>query len=144
MSIISTKYLLQDARANGYAVPAFNIHNAETIQAILEVCSEMRSPVILAGTPGTFKHIALEEIYALCSAYSTTYNMPLALHLDHHESLDDIRRKVHAGVRSAMIDGSHFPFAENVKLVKSVVDFCHSRVAAWKQNWAARAVLKMT
>ena len=106
MSIISTKYLLQDAQANGYAVPAFNIHNAETIQAILEVCSEMRSPVILAGTPGTFKHIALEEIYALCSAYSTTYNMPLALHLDHHESLDDIRRKVHAGVRSAMIDGS--------------------------------------
>lgn len=94
---------------------------------ILEVCSEMRSPVILAGTPGTFKHIALEEIYALCSAYSTTYNMPLALHLDHHESLDDIRRKVHAGVRSAMIDGSHFPFAENVKLVKSVVDFCHSQ-----------------
>ena len=45
MSIISTKYLLQDAQAKGYAVPAFNIHNAETIQAILEVCSEMRSPV---------------------------------------------------------------------------------------------------
>ena len=51
MSIISTKYLLQDAQANGYAVPAFNIHNAETIQAILEVCSEMRSPVLLAGPP---------------------------------------------------------------------------------------------
>ncbi|NEM19071.1 tagatose-bisphosphate aldolase subunit KbaY, partial [Escherichia coli] len=51
--------------------------------------------------------------------------MPLALHLDHHESLDDIRRKVHAGVRSAMIDGSHYPFEQNVKLVKSVVDFCH-------------------
>ncbi|MDJ1652567.1 tagatose-bisphosphate aldolase subunit KbaY [Raoultella sp. Ech2A] len=125
MSIISTKYLLLDAQAKGYAVPAFNIHNAETIQAILEVCSAMRSPVILAGTPGTFKHIALEEIYALCSAYATTYDMPLALHLDHHESLDDIRRKVNAGVRSAMIDGSHFPFDENVKLVKSVVEFCH-------------------
>lgn len=51
MSIISTKYLLQDAQANAYAVPTFNIHNAETIQAILEVCSEMRSPVILAGPP---------------------------------------------------------------------------------------------
>ncbi|EKS7703828.1 tagatose-bisphosphate aldolase subunit KbaY [Salmonella enterica] len=127
MSIISTKYLLQDAQVKGYAVPAFNIHNAETIQAILEVCSEMKSPVILAGTPGTFKHIALEEIYALCSAYSTSFGIPLALHLDHHESLDDIRHKVNAGVRSAMIDGSHFPFEDNVKLVKSVVDFCHSR-----------------
>ncbi|HCT7656762.1 TPA: class II fructose-bisphosphate aldolase, partial [Escherichia coli] len=42
MSIISTKYLLQDAQANAYAVPTFNIHNAEMIQAILEVCSEMR------------------------------------------------------------------------------------------------------
>ena len=125
MSIISTKYLLQDAQAKGYAVPAFNIHNAETIQAILEVCCEMRSPVILAGTPGTFKHIALDEIYALCSAYSASYNIPLALHLDHHESLNDIRRKVNAGVRSAMIDGSHFPFDENVQLVKSVVEFCH-------------------
>lgn len=51
MSIISTKYLLQDAQANTYAVPTFNIHNAETIQAILEVCSEMRSPVLLAGPP---------------------------------------------------------------------------------------------
>ncbi|MFN2767839.1 tagatose-bisphosphate aldolase subunit KbaY, partial [Escherichia coli] len=29
MSIISPKYLLQDAQAKGYAVPAFNIHNAE-------------------------------------------------------------------------------------------------------------------
>lgn len=53
--------------------------------------------------------------------------MPVALHLDHHETLDDIRTKVGQGVRSAMIDGSHFPFEENVALVKSVVDFCHSQ-----------------
>lgn len=125
MAIISTKYLLQDAQRRGYAVPAFNIHNAETIQAIVEVCQEMQSPVILAGTPGTYKHIAFEEIYALCSAYSRSYDIPLALHLDHHESLQDICNKVNAGVRSAMIDGSHFPFNENVRLVKSVVDFCH-------------------
>lgn len=31
MSIISTKYFLQDVQAKDYAVPAFNIHNAETI-----------------------------------------------------------------------------------------------------------------
>lgn len=30
-----------------------------------------------------------------------------------------------AGVRSVMIDGSHLPFADNVALVKSVVDYCH-------------------
>ena len=42
MSIISTKYLLQDAQANAYAVPTFNIHNAETIQAILDVFDHLR------------------------------------------------------------------------------------------------------
>lgn len=125
MGIISTKYLLLDAQSNGYAVPAFNIHNAETIQAILDVCREMQSPVILAGTPGTFKHIAFQEIFALCQAYSRSYGLPLALHLDHHESLADISNKVHAGVRSAMIDGSHVPFADNVQLTREVVSFCH-------------------
>lgn len=125
MGIISTKYLLLDAQARGYAVPAFNIHNAETIQAILDVCKEMQSPVILAGTPGTFKHIAFKEIFALCEAYSASYGLPLALHLDHHETLEDIRNKVDAGVRSAMIDGSHVPFADNVRLTREVVNFCH-------------------
>jgi len=125
MTIISTKYLLADAQLNHYAVPAFNIHNAETIQAILEVCQELQSPVILAGTPGTFKHIPFKEIYALCEAYSDTFAMPVAIHLDHHETWQDIATKVLAGSRSAMIDGSHFPFEENVKLVKQVVDFCH-------------------
>lgn len=125
MGIISTKYLLLDAQARGYAVPAFNIHNAETIQAILDVCKQMQSPVILAGTPGTFKHIAFKEIFALCEAYSASYGLPLALHLDHHETLDDIRTKVAAGVRSAMIDGSHVPFADNVRLTREVVNFCH-------------------
>ncbi|WP_313689049.1 tagatose-bisphosphate aldolase subunit KbaY [Pantoea sp.] len=116
---------LLDAQARGYAVPAFNIHNAETIQAILDVCKEMQSPVILAGTPGTFKHIAFKEIFALCEAYSASYGLPLALHLDHHETLEDIGNKVAAGVRSAMIDGSHVPFADNVRLTREVVNFCH-------------------
>lgn len=125
MTIISTKYLLQRAREQGYAVPAFNIHNGETIQAVLDVCQELASPVILAGTPGTFKHIAIEQIYALCEAYSRNYQMPLALHLDHHAAADDIAHKVAAGVRSAMIDGSHQPFAQNVALVQQVVAICH-------------------
>jgi len=85
----------------------------------------MQSPVILAGTPGTFKHIAFKEIFALCEAYSASYGLPLALHLDHHETLEDIGNKVAAGVRSAMIDGSHVPFADNVRLTREVVNFCH-------------------
>ncbi|MFO6426030.1 class II fructose-bisphosphate aldolase [Escherichia coli] len=137
MSIISTKYLLQDAQANGARCLLLTFITPDD-PAILEVCSEMRSPVILAGTPGTFKHIALEEIHALRSAYSTTYNMPLALHLPPRIP-GPYSPETHAGVRSAMIRMHHFPFAENVKLVKSVVHLATHRIAAWKYNWAAWA-----
>ncbi|HFZ1320094.1 tagatose-bisphosphate aldolase subunit GatY [Klebsiella aerogenes] len=125
MGIISTKYLLQRARKEQWAVPAFNIHNAETIQAVLEACHERRSPVMLASTPGTFKHISCPEMLGLCRSYSERFQMPVILHLDHHEVYEDIVNKVNGGVRSAMIDGSHLPFEENIILVRRVTEYCH-------------------
>lgn len=127
MAISSSKYLLRRARQQGWAVPAFNIHNAETIQAVMEACDERRSPVILAGTPGTFKHISCQEMLALGESYSRRFAPPAILHLDHHEVYEDIVTKVNAGVRSAMIDGSHLPFEQNVALVRKVVTFCHQQ-----------------
>lgn len=125
MSIISTKYVLEKAQKGGYAVPAFNIHNLETLQVVVEAAAEMKSPVILAGTPGTYSYGGVENIVGIVEALSKEHDIPLSLHLDHHEDFDDIKYKVDAGIRSAMIDGSHLSFEENVKLVKSVVEFCH-------------------
>lgn len=125
MSIISTKYVLEKAQKGGYAVPAFNIHNLETLQVVVEAAAEMKSPVILAGTPGTYSYGGVENIVGIVEALSKEHDIPLSLHLDHHEDFDDIKYKVYAGIRSAMIDGSHLPFEENVELVKKVVELCH-------------------
>ena len=54
--IVSTREMLLKAQKEKFAVPAFNFHNLETIQTIVEGAAEMRSPVILAGTPGTFEY----------------------------------------------------------------------------------------
>jgi len=51
--ILSTREMLNKAQKGGYAVPAFNIHNLETLQVVVETAFEMRSPVIIAGTPST-------------------------------------------------------------------------------------------
>ena len=114
MSIISTKYVLEKAQKGGYAVPAFNIHNLETLQVVVEAAAEMKSPVILAGTLGTYSYGGVENIVGIVEALSKEHDIPLSLHLDHHEDFDDIKYKVDAGIRSAMIDGSHLPFEENV------------------------------
>jgi tagatose 1,6-diphosphate aldolase GatY/KbaY len=44
MYIISTKAMLNKAQQEGYAVPAFNIHNLETLQVVVETAAELRSP----------------------------------------------------------------------------------------------------
>ncbi|MDR9889606.1 tagatose bisphosphate family class II aldolase [Pseudenterobacter timonensis] len=125
MYIISTKAMLQKAQREGYAVPAFNVHNLETLQVVVETSAGLHAPLIVAGTPGTFSYAGTGNIVAIAGDLAKTWNHPLAIHLDHHESFDDIRQKVKAGVRSAMIDGSHLAFADNVALVKKVTDYCH-------------------
>ncbi|QUJ69503.1 tagatose bisphosphate family class II aldolase (plasmid) [Photobacterium sp. GJ3] len=125
MYLISSHELLKDAQRNGYAVPAFNIHNLETVQVVVETAARLRSPVILAGTPGTYKHAGVDYLISICQSAAKKHRLPLVMHLDHHEDHSDIRNKVEAGIRSAMIDASHYPFEENIARVKSVVDFCH-------------------
>lgn len=125
MYLVSNRRMLLNAQREGYAVPAFNVHNLETVQAIAETASELRSPVIMAGTTGTWHYAGLEYLVAICQQAAKKFDLPIALHLDHHEDLNDISRKVHAGVRSVMIDASHYPFTQNIDKVREVVRFCH-------------------
>lgn len=125
MYLVSNREMLQQAQRGGYAVPAFNVHNLETVQAVAETAAEMSSPVIMAGTPGTFSYAGTDYLVEICQAAARRYNLPLALHLDHHEEMDDIESKVRQGVRSVMIDGSHLPFAQNIALVRQAVKLCH-------------------
>ena len=63
--LFSTVTLLQDAQLGNYAVPAFNIHNLETLQTVVETASKLHSPVILAATSKPSKLIR-----TICSAAS--------------------------------------------------------------------------
>lgn len=125
MSIISSHNMLKKAQKDHYAVPAFNIHNLETIQVVVETVAELQSPVILAGTPGTYSYAGTENIIAIADELAKKHHVPLAVHLDHHEEYEDIVYKIDAGVRSVMIDGSHLAFEDNIALVKRVVDYAH-------------------
>jgi tagatose 1,6-diphosphate aldolase GatY/KbaY len=127
--LVNTKEMLLKAQKEGYAVPAFNVHNLETIQVIVEAAAELRSPVILAGTPGTFQYGGRDYIQAIAETAAKRYDVPIALHLDHHETLEDIQASVELGTKSVMIDASHHPFEENIKTVKEVVEYAHQHGA---------------
>lgn len=123
--LVSTNQMLLDAQKGGYAVPAFNIHNLETIQVVVETANELKSPVILAATPSTVKYAGIDYLINMIETASEKYDIPIAFHLDHHEDVESIKKAILLGCKSVMIDASHHPFEENVKIVKEVVEFAH-------------------
>ena len=123
--ILSTREMLKKAQDGGYAVPAFNIHNLETLQVVIETAAELRSPVILAGTPSTIKYAGGEYIVAMAEVAAKEYDIPIAIHLDHFEDIDAIKHYVDIGFKSTMIDASHENYENNIRIVKEVVDYAH-------------------
>ncbi|MFR4997696.1 tagatose bisphosphate family class II aldolase [Clostridium paraputrificum] len=125
MSILSTRQMLLNAQRDGYAVPAFNIHNLETLQVVVDTAVEMRSPVIIAGTPSTIEYAGAEYINAMAEVAAHKYDIPIAIHLDHFEDVDAIKRNIDIGFKSCMIDASKLEFEKNIAKVKEVVAYAH-------------------
>ena len=123
--ILSTREMLLKAQKGGYAVPAFNIHNLETLQVVVETAAELKSPVILAGTPSTISYAGGDYIVAMAEVSAEKYNIPIAIHLDHYESIEEVKHFVDLGFKSTMIDASHENFEDNIKIVKEVVEYAH-------------------
>ena len=124
-NILSTREMLRRAQNEGYAVPAFNIHNLETFQVVIETAAELRSPVIIAGTPGTIDYAGGEYIVSMAEVAAKKYDIPIAIHLDHFEDRKEIKHYVDLGFKSTMIDASHEEYDSNIIIVKEIVEYAH-------------------
>ncbi len=132
LGLVNTKDLFAKAVKGGYAIPAYNFNNLEQLQAIIQACVETKSPVILQVSSGARKYANATLLRNLAKgageyAKELGYSIPIVLHLDHGDSLDLCKSCIESGFSSVMIDGSHLPYEENIKLTKSVVDFAHSQ-----------------
>lgn len=125
MRIVSSREMLLKAQREHYAVPAFNIHNLETLKSVIEVANELKTPVILAATPGTVEFAGPEYLIKMAEAAAIVSEVPVALHLDHHESIKDIKSCIDKGYLSAMIDASKDDFETNIRKTKEIVDYAH-------------------
>jgi len=125
MPLINPLKFIKKAQQKGVAIAAFNVHNLETIQAVVEAAAEERAPVIVQTTPGTLKHAGIEYIAACVKVAAELHDIPVALHVDHCPSYKTIVECIRNGYTSVMIDGSALPYEENVALVKKVVELAH-------------------
>ncbi|TCL76279.1 fructose-bisphosphate aldolase [Hydrogenispora ethanolica] len=122
MALVNPLAMIEAARRKGAAVAAFNVHNLETVQAVVEAAAAERAPVMLQTTPGTLKHAGIPYIAAIAKVAAELHRIPVALHVDHCGSFGTIVQCIQYGYTSVMIDGSHYPYPENVALVQRVVE----------------------
>jgi len=130
LGLVNTKEGFKRAIKGGYAIPAYNFNNMEQLQAIIFGCIESRSPVILQVSKGARQYanqtlLRYMALGAVEIVKESGVNIPITLHLDHGDSFELCKSCIETGFSSVMIDGSHLPYEENIKLTKQVVDFAH-------------------
>ncbi len=118
-----------------FAVGAYNVNNMEQMQGIMHAAKETNSPVIVQVSRGALKYA--EDKY-LCNiilaGVEINQGVPVAVHLDHGNSLEAVKRVISLGFTSVMIDGSLLEdsktpsdFAYNVQVTSEVVKYAHDR-----------------
>jgi len=131
LGLVNTKEMFKRAIAGKYAIAAFNFNNMEQMQAIVQAAVETKSPVILQVSSGARKY-ANQTLLRYMAQGAVEYakelgcaNPEIVLHLDHGDSFELCKSCIDMGFSSVMIDGSHFPYEENIALTKKVVEYAH-------------------
>ncbi|TNJ28541.1 Fructose-bisphosphate aldolase [Giardia muris] len=128
MPLCTLKQMLDEAKKGKYGVGAFNVNNMEQIQAIMKAAEELQTPVILQCSRGALKYSDLIYLKKLCEAALEKHpDLPICIHLDHGDNIESVKTAIGLGFSSVMIDASHHPFDENVRITKEVVEYAHAR-----------------
>jgi fructose-bisphosphate aldolase class II len=131
LGLVNTREMFSRAMTEKYAVPAYNFNNMEQLQAIVSGCIRSASPVILQVSGSARNYIGaafLPHLVAGARAMvaETASPIPMALHLDHGNSLELAKECIDAGFSSVMIDASHHSFEDNARLSREVVEYAHA------------------
>lgn len=122
--LVSLKNVIDLAERGGFAIPAFNVYNIETVMGVAKAAEELRAPVIIQVYP----RLLNEEVgYYLCPAIvaaARKATVPVCFHLDHGPSELEAQKALRWGATGIMYDGSVHPFEENVANTKHIVDIC--------------------
>lgn len=122
--IVTNKQLLSTAKRKGYAVPAFNVDNLESVLGVLNALNSTGKPLIIQTIPRTLKYGGIPTYAALTRALYKG-GSDLSIHLDHGGDIQTVKACIDAGYTSVMIDGSMLDFDQNVSLTKQVVELAH-------------------
>ncbi|MFF9350842.1 ketose-bisphosphate aldolase [Streptomyces sp. NPDC014734] len=129
MPLVSTGELVSAAQAEGRGIAAFNVITLEHAEAIAAGAERAGAPAILQISENAVKFHGgrLSPVAAAAAAVARASGAPLALHLDHVESVDLLHRAEAEGFGSVMFDASKLGYEENVRVTAEAVAWGRER-----------------
>ncbi|MGB3340826.1 MAG: class II fructose-1,6-bisphosphate aldolase [bacterium] len=125
--LVNLNRILPQARKGNYGIGAFNTSNIEITQAIIQAAELLNAPVIVATSEKAIRYAGIETISQMVITMAKKTKIPVVLHLDHGSSAEIVRECIKHNYSSVMIDMSHLPFKDNLKITKQVVKYAHKR-----------------
>ncbi|MET7608706.1 class II fructose-bisphosphate aldolase [Streptomyces avermitilis] len=121
MGVTSLPEILSGPFNERYAVPAINVFNDLTLEAVLAAAVENASPLIVQTSVKTVKSIGSDVLYTMWTAMTAGIEVPVALHLDHCPEREVITECLRRGWNSVLFDASKLPVEENMRQTVEVV-----------------------
>ncbi|WP_242258004.1 ketose-bisphosphate aldolase [Streptococcus thoraltensis] len=125
MVLVSGKELLTVAQNNHFAIPAYNCGSGQLLNATVKACEETKTPFIIAIHPDELSFLT-DSFVAQCIDEAHKAKVPVAIHLDHGASYEQVIHAIQLGFTSVMIDQSLAPYEKNVEITKKVVEAAHA------------------
>ena len=130
MALVTMNEILPAARREHRAVGAFNIANYETARAVLQAAEAEAQPVIIQLYMRLFESTKAYDLAGMLIRLAERANVPVALHLDHGDTLKQVENALKWGYTSVMYDGSRLSFDENVANTCSAVEMARKAGAS--------------
>lgn len=122
------------AQDGGCAVLAFNVIGLEHAEAVVAGAEAAGLPAIMQVSANAISFRgAVEPLAAACLALAERASVPLALHLDHAESLALCRRALAAGFSSAMFDAAASDYEQNLAATREAASWARA-AGAWLEG----------
>ena len=104
MSLVNFKAMLAQASAHHYAVGMFDVSDLEMTRAVVQEAENLRSPVMLGALGPDLEGDRLEYWFALTRLAAEKASVPVCIHLDHANTLEQVLRAADIGFSSVMLE----------------------------------------
>lgn len=122
--LVSFDKILSIADNGGFAIPAFNVYNMETVMGIIGAAEELRAPVILQCYSRLMSNDEGYYLSPIVLAAAARASVPVCFHLDHGAGELPVMRAIRFGATGIMIDASTEPIDQNIAITSKIVELC--------------------